>query len=106
MSDVETISSIGFLCCCATGVAIILDFAYKYIRASTDEFLSPIVFIELVLLYYTVISPLILISNSDTYYGYNESLHLTVMVRMFRFLCVTYVRLQGCSISIFFSGFR
>ena len=39
MSDVETISSIGFLCCCATGVAIILDFAYKYIRASTDEFL-------------------------------------------------------------------
>lgn len=25
MSDVETISSIGFLCCCATGVAIILD---------------------------------------------------------------------------------
>ena len=72
MSDVETISSIGFLCCCATGVAIILDFAYKYIRASTDEFLSPIVFIELVLLYYTVISPLILISNSDTYYGYKD----------------------------------
>lgn len=108
MSDVETISSIGFLCCCATGVAIILDFAYKYIRASTDEFLSPIVFIELVLLYYTVISPLILISNSDTYYGYKD---MSPYISLSWCGCfVFYVSLMlGYKVALFpyfFSGFR
>lgn len=68
----EILSSIGFLCCCATGVGIILDLSYRYTRSSTAEFLSPIVFIELVILYYTVISPLILINNGDTSYGYKD----------------------------------
>jgi len=69
---IEIISTIGFLCCCITGVAISWNLIYGYTKLSTDELLSPLVFIELVLLYYTVISPLLLISNGDTSYGYKD----------------------------------
>lgn len=65
----ELFGSLGFLCCCATGIAIIIDLAYRYTRSEPNVFLSPLAFIELILLYYTIISPLILISNGDTSYA-------------------------------------
>ncbi len=50
-------------------ILMIVDLFRRYKNRDTDQFLSPMVFIQFVLLYYVVIAPIFFISKGDTFYG-------------------------------------
>ncbi len=64
----EIFETPAFLCCIFVGIFITVRLIHRYLRRDSETFFSPITFIELMLLYYVIIAPILMISNGDTEY--------------------------------------
>lgn len=66
---IELFESPAYYSCIAAGLFILFRLIRRYTKGDSIAFFSPITFIELMFLYYVIISPIILTASGDTFYG-------------------------------------
>lgn len=65
---IEIFESPAFLCCVFVGIFITVRLIRRYLGKNSETLFSPITFIELMLLYYVIVAPILMIANGDTDY--------------------------------------